>query len=1344
MKSNSKTIKFFISSTFKDFLKERNALQEFVFPKLKILCQSKGFSFQPVDLRWGVIPEASDDNQTMNFCLNEVKRCSSDPKPNLLVLLGQRYGWGPLPSSITQEEYVHITKYHHDNELFDQWYIKDENDIDKKYFLKDKKNLSKNKWEDIEKKLKTHINTATENIPKYEEFQKSATELEIRDALKHFEGSKENTLIYIREFDDISDKDYYEDDKKLTQLKKDLQNPTYAVIKKSNISLDAYKDSDKDEEEFSKLSKDLQEFCSKILDYYKKIISQEMKDYIKVSDLNIELQEQINFLNSKSKVVLGRKNEVKEIKNFICNSNEQYYLLYGKSGSGKSSVLAKTIFATFNLKHDDKPEVRKQKLSAEYKVIYRFIGTTAHTSTPRDTYEYIYWELQENTKEKPFIEYDDHEFYQQFREALKSYKKKIIFFMDAVDQFNIYDDLNIFLEKLPDNIKIIFSTLSEHKSEDNIDTLYFNRLQNSISNSKELNILTNSNKDILRKWLKDTGRTLTTNQLKYLLKKCKGQTPLYLRLAFIIAKEWKSSYKDYDKDIEGSEKDLILKFFEKLTVNHYHKSNLIERVLGFISASKDGLSELELIDLLSREKDILEYYERKNSDYPKLSKLPDAIFSRLYFNIQEFFTAKLIDEEMLIVPFHRIISETIRDKYYKINDIYLHKKLADYFLTLQDNARIWDKRYNNIHMLSETPYQLVHAKDSKRLKDILFDLEFAGSVYDNYKQESFKEVLEKAKQLDSISENEIHSIRSFYDDNTHKILKFNNESWKPHNSLYQLAFNDAIDSPLSQVAKGYFKTGKVDFKFLELKNKRNKSISQGLNTYIYLDENILDVKYIKALDYIVVLTQSSLLAYNLFGKLIYKNKNHGEDRIHYLADSFILLTSFREYTIVCMKDYKVKFKINKYASIKKNKEIRIGNSLKVQLFFQEPEELKSNPQIFIKIIGKNGKKLYPIFINNDYLRDCKYDTIYKYNNIIMKKTDYSNNIIVYSGDKELVLDFHQEFVENILFLKKKNYLSFSEHEICIFSLDKYSFSSESSFREKIRFVKKPLPKNKVIMKEQSPDEDTYKAFPNNKLLAIKEENKLVLYEDHEKKTKHKILSNELQYQYDVVGNQYIVVREQENDLYSSSEVSYLVTIYDLDGNLLLKNETLDKFKFMDMEVYNKRDFLVCFLDSGAINIIYNTSIGMEEYFFNDKVALLNMFGYLTIIDNQKFINIDFSKYITMNSHEHEINFNYYQLNQNMLFWHKEQGLSIVVNYQNNTYNVRQWPKDIEKIYHKDFSNLLLVSKEHIYLYDLIKEEIRYSIPILESGDFNILEVDENGIYIEKNHEILLYHELKIS
>src|ERR1035437_2386173 len=95
---SSRTIRLFVSSTFSDMKAERDALQRDVFPRLRQFCLSNGFRFQPIDLRWGVPEEAGRDNRTMRICLRELRRCrSGGPKPNFLVLLGDRYGWRLLP-----------------------------------------------------------------------------------------------------------------------------------------------------------------------------------------------------------------------------------------------------------------------------------------------------------------------------------------------------------------------------------------------------------------------------------------------------------------------------------------------------------------------------------------------------------------------------------------------------------------------------------------------------------------------------------------------------------------------------------------------------------------------------------------------------------------------------------------------------------------------------------------------------------------------------------------------------------------------------------------------------------------------------------------------------------------------------------------------------------------------------------------------------------------------------------------------------------------------------------------------------------------------------------------------
>lgn len=69
----NKTFRLFISSPFSDFNEERRLLQSYVFPKIKKHATSKGYTFQPIDLRWGVSNEAQLDQKTLELCLEEVR-----------------------------------------------------------------------------------------------------------------------------------------------------------------------------------------------------------------------------------------------------------------------------------------------------------------------------------------------------------------------------------------------------------------------------------------------------------------------------------------------------------------------------------------------------------------------------------------------------------------------------------------------------------------------------------------------------------------------------------------------------------------------------------------------------------------------------------------------------------------------------------------------------------------------------------------------------------------------------------------------------------------------------------------------------------------------------------------------------------------------------------------------------------------------------------------------------------------------------------------------------------------------------------------------------------------------
>ncbi len=92
--NDSREIRVFLSSTFKDMDEERNILMQQVFPELRLICAERAVALTEIDLRWGVTEEASKNGQTVEICLQEIDHCRQFP-PFFLGFLGERYGWIP-------------------------------------------------------------------------------------------------------------------------------------------------------------------------------------------------------------------------------------------------------------------------------------------------------------------------------------------------------------------------------------------------------------------------------------------------------------------------------------------------------------------------------------------------------------------------------------------------------------------------------------------------------------------------------------------------------------------------------------------------------------------------------------------------------------------------------------------------------------------------------------------------------------------------------------------------------------------------------------------------------------------------------------------------------------------------------------------------------------------------------------------------------------------------------------------------------------------------------------------------------------------------------------------------
>ena len=116
MNKKSRLVRVFISSTFRDFMGERDELVKKVFPELRRRCKSRFVELLEVDLRWGITEEQSKQGDTLRICLEEIDKCRPSAPVFFIGLLGERYGWIPeadfYPQSVLEDAQLGWVKEH--------------------------------------------------------------------------------------------------------------------------------------------------------------------------------------------------------------------------------------------------------------------------------------------------------------------------------------------------------------------------------------------------------------------------------------------------------------------------------------------------------------------------------------------------------------------------------------------------------------------------------------------------------------------------------------------------------------------------------------------------------------------------------------------------------------------------------------------------------------------------------------------------------------------------------------------------------------------------------------------------------------------------------------------------------------------------------------------------------------------------------------------------------------------------------------------------------------------------------------------------------------------------------
>lgn len=747
-----KTFRVFVSSTFTDMREERRILQKDVFPRLKTLCENKGATFQDIDLRWGVNEGAQLDHKTMDICIGEIARCQQlSPKPNFIILLGDKYGWQPVPARIPGDEMVRILDlvFEDDKNLLTEWYGEDTNAIPPEYVLQPR-GAKYHKYEDwcpIEERLREILRNGAAKLPFTDEqaakYFTSATHQEILSGalnpVSDVINPEEHVFAYLRTIrglpEDERGKDYID----LVSNKRDLYSKNQLEKLKEDL---CKKLSGKHIYQYEvnwgndNLIDKMQAFGDRVYKNLSSIIESQLQGNEEIDSLTHEIEQHEAFKNERLNYFIGREDALREIQNYLRSSSKRVLSIIGASGIGKTSIIAKAI------------DEASQK---EGVIVYRFIGRTSTSSEPFHFLTDIIREiaLHYNINLNSFLKEQQAEQKLSSLEGLRTIfplflnlanrERPLVIFLDALDQLsrNI-DPLQIdwLPEEIPENVKIVVSILPESRKKIN-HYMQYNLTTMTFAEGEQL----------LESWLASVRRTLQPDQRDRVMQGFSiNGNPLFLKLAFEKARNWYSFLENttIKTEIDG----LLDDFFDEL--ERKHGCLLVQKVCGYILSGKyEGLMEQEILDILIFDQEywdlfIDECHQDHRQEVQEMKRIPTVVWSRLYFDLEPYLTMRQANGSPILSFYHRKFMDYVSERYLSSSSFYYHSNLADYFeIDPQKDYNKWikplifmhnftidtDKILGQCRKFHELPWQLQKIENYEKLFYLIADPIFLYVTY---------------------------------------------------------------------------------------------------------------------------------------------------------------------------------------------------------------------------------------------------------------------------------------------------------------------------------------------------------------------------------------------------------------------------------------------------------------------------------------------------------------------------------------------------------------------------------------------------------------------------------------
>ena len=643
----NKTFRLFISSTFSDFLTERTILNNEILAAAEAYCAGRGYHFQLIDLRWGVNTESALNQQTISICLDEVRRCRTlSPRPNFLILSGERYGWIPLPPRMARQRFETLLNaaQGEDKTLLGRWYEADQNALDGEWYLKSRRDefVSDERWAEEESALRRAMQEAARrcgwSAEELAALDTSATEQEILAGFLGDHDGSDNVIAVLRRGYPQKDAD-----------------PTRALALQERIA--------------SAMEADGNRRCVLRLDWDN---SYEERFRSQVTELllaNIEEEicrleeesrvQQENYTVTAEEIFSGRSKEMAQLEQYLCDETDTPLFLWGDSGSGKTTLLrqfASTLgedvfFASFGT--DEHSYTLKGVLDRLQRWCEKKVGfNLALSDGPAEQMNRVVNALHGGTRERIDRWLDNKLAETEQKENPSDKPRKPcgtrVIILDALDMYYDLDTLreNFIPPQLPKSVKIILSAADREKAAPFIP-----------DGAVRLDISTFDAQDsmaLFDRLLAQHGRTVMSQSQRTAVNAvfAASATPLQVKLTAETATHWHSG--DDVGTLPVSAEEIALHHIENMFRVFGHERELTLYALALISVSPKGITEEELQILLPRFPSLKAKLDAEDRYTDGLDKLPFVVWSRLFYDLGGCLTLEPMGGAIVVKFVHQV------------------------------------------------------------------------------------------------------------------------------------------------------------------------------------------------------------------------------------------------------------------------------------------------------------------------------------------------------------------------------------------------------------------------------------------------------------------------------------------------------------------------------------------------------------------------------------------------------------------------------------------------------------------------------------------------------------------